>query len=108
MGKIDPERQAAREHGGCLSPEQRAARVRAAFEAKVVLLETWARDGVPQASSVPENQAELRRCTGPAANFETWADPKIESRIVKHPELAKRFHTAIIRIKAQRARSRSN
>ncbi len=43
------------------SPAEKHARVCAAFEAKVEILEGWARDGAPLGVKIPATDASLRR-----------------------------------------------
>ena len=57
-----------------LSPSEKAAAVKEAFEAKVLILEQWAKDGLPDkvdldAKDFPKHRAKLRRWTGPKSQY---------------------------------------
>ena len=74
------------------SPAERSKIVRAAFEAKVALLERWAREGIPEGAKVPENKTQLPGWKGPDGNLHSWVDRTIFD---KHSDLAKRFVKAL-------------
>nr|WP_319388967.1 hypothetical protein [uncultured Cohaesibacter sp.] len=84
-----------------LSPTEKAAAVKEAFEAKVLILEQWAKDGLPDnvdldAKDFPKHRAKLRRWTGPNHDLREWIDPKIDQPITgKYADLTKRFEQAI-------------
>lgn len=92
----------------------------AAFEAKVTILEGWARHGVPEeilqrarkdgslsGDDLPRHNAKLRRWRGPEGDIEAWSYPMIDRPVTgKHPELAARFQAAIEGIDHWLARKR--
>jgi hypothetical protein len=91
---------------------EKSQKVTAAFEAKVVILEGWARNGLPEdilrratqdgtlnENDLPRDHAKLRRWQGPDGNLATWSDPLIDRPVTgKHPDLAERFRFAISNI----------
>ncbi|WP_313039271.1 hypothetical protein [Sphingobium yanoikuyae] len=94
------------------SPAERARNTKAAFEAKVSLLEEWAKHGVPAGERSPKDNTALRQWVGPSAvNLEdgtalgTWADPMIDRPVVgKYPDLTRRFLAARDAIKKQKGK----
>jgi len=78
------------------TPAERAAAVKASFEQKVAIVESWARDGVPEGATPPQNRSQLRRWTGPEGNLRAWTDPTIDAeRSGKYPSLTDRFLRAV-------------
>jgi hypothetical protein len=88
---------------------EKSRRIGAAFEAKVLLLERWARYGVPdeclkrarpdgtlRPEDLPRNNTQLRRWRGPNGDLDVWSDPVVDRPVTgKHPKLAARFRLAI-------------
>jgi hypothetical protein len=83
--------------------------IRAAFEAKIHLLEMWAKGGLPDGAEYPKDHAKLRRWKGPDGSLPTWTDPTIDrAKTGKYPLLANRFDNAIKDIEERIARSKGN
>lgn len=84
-----------------MSPAERTLAVKEAFEAKVLILEQWAADGLPEgldpnAKDFPKLRAKLRKWKGPNGDLRTWVDPKIDQADTgKYPDLTKRYQDAI-------------
>ena len=86
------------------TPAEKAKGVKEAFETKVTILERWAREGVPESASVPKDRTALRGWTGPDRDLRIWSDPNIDKELVgKHPDLTKRYLTALSNIQARQA-----
>jgi len=84
------------------TPAQRAAAVKEAFEQKVGLLERWAKDGMPEGVTAPQNRAQLRRWTGPDGDLRAWVDPTIDApRSGRYPDLTDRFLRAVDHIRTR-------
>src|ERR1700722_2522916 len=81
------------------TPAEKAKGVNEAFEAKVALLERWAREGIPEGASIPKDRTALRAWTGPDRDLRSWSDPNIDKELVgKYPDLTKRYLTALANI----------
>jgi hypothetical protein len=86
------------------TPAEKAKAVKEAFEAKVTILERWAREGIPEGRSVPKDRTALRAWAGPDGDLRRWSDPNIDKeQIGKHPDLTKRYLTALSAIQKRRA-----
>lgn len=78
------------------TPAEKGAAVKAAFTAKVELLEDWAKNGVPAGVAWPKNRTALRAWKGPDGNLRAWSDMHIDQeRVGKHPDLTRRFIEAV-------------
>jgi hypothetical protein len=89
------------------SPAEKRDEVRKAFEAKIGILEDWARNGVPDSVEIPKTHAALRRWQGPQGGLGTWSDPTIDRLGTgKYPDLAERFNNALTDIEEWLARKK--
>ncbi|KAA5608608.1 hypothetical protein [Rhodovastum atsumiense] len=86
------------------TPAEKAKAVMKSFEAKVAILERWAREGVPGGQSVPKDRTALRAWMGPDGDLRPWSDPNIDKELVgKYPDLTKRYLTALANIQKRHA-----
>ncbi|WAJ27278.1 hypothetical protein [Antarcticirhabdus aurantiaca] len=79
------------------SPRRRREATFEALKMKVLLLEDWAKNGLPYQATYPRDQKALREWTGPNGTFATWKDPTIErsGEGGKYPDWGKRFLKAV-------------
>lgn len=89
-----------------LSPTEKRDGVRASFERKILILEEWARQGVPADAQVPSTQAELRRWEDQPLGITSWADPKITHPNGKNADLAARYEASLKAIGQRLAKSK--
>ncbi len=90
-----------------LNPRQRSEFTRRSFEAKVVLLESWAASRVPDQEIVPWKPSELARWHDPARSIFAWRSPNVASPTGRYKDLRERFEEAIKALKRKAKKQQS-